>query len=200
MAQILLNTKQTRQVCNNWNQTAAKSTHYCRKYTFLFYMCIFFFLSLWAQMIVRLRLIFVSVSFISSFHAEEEMTSYFNTNRWENGCGLCSHFYYGHTDNVFLAHSFWANMHAHMHTHTHTHTYRLAPACSDWFPTFGTVAPGPGQAAETSGSVFAGLRNTVVDQQLAALPFITWATQFVIRLPDFFHYIWWNAAESAVFK
>lgn len=43
----------------------------------------------------------------------------------------------------------------------------------DEAPTFGTVAPGPRQAAETSGSVLAGMREAVVNQQLAALPFIT---------------------------
>lgn len=40
--------------------------------------------------------------------------------------------------------------------------------------TFWTVAPGSGQTAEARGSVLTGLRETVVDQQLAALAFITW--------------------------
>lgn len=41
---------------------------------------------------------------------------------------------------------------------------------------FGTVTPGPGQAAETSGSILAGLGDAVIDQQLATLSFITWLT------------------------
>ena len=53
------------------------------------------------------------------------------------------------------------------------HTFRLVPASSDWLLTFGTVAPGPGQAAEAGGSVLAGLGQAVVNQQLAAFPFIT---------------------------
>lgn len=40
--------------------------------------------------------------------------------------------------------------------------------------TFGTVAPGPGQAAETCGSVLAGLGEAVVHQELATLAFETW--------------------------
>lgn len=40
--------------------------------------------------------------------------------------------------------------------------------------TFGTVAPGPGQAAETCGSVLAGPGVAVVHQVLATLAFETW--------------------------
>lgn len=39
---------------------------------------------------------------------------------------------------------------------------------------FGTVAPGPSQAAETCGSVLTRLGQAVVHQQLAALAFIAW--------------------------
>lgn len=42
--------------------------------------------------------------------------------------------------------------------------------------TFGTVAPGPGQAAETCGSVLAGPGEAVVHQELATLAFETWGT------------------------
>lgn len=43
-------------------------------------------------------------------------------------------------------------------------------------PTFRTVAPGPGQAAETRGSVLAGLREAVVNLQLTAVPLVAWET------------------------
>lgn len=57
----------------------------------------------------------------------------------------------------------------------------------NWVRTFGTIAPGPGQAAEACGSILAGLKKAVVNQQLAVLPFITWETQSIIKLLELFH-------------
>ena len=122
MAQILLSTKQTRQVCNNWNQTAAKSTHYCRIYTLLFYMCIF--------------------SFCSSGSDDRETQSnfpicifYFLVLRWwkkrlhtliqtdektDVDCAATS-IMGKQTTYFWHSHSFLLSKHAPTHTHTHKH-------------------------------------------------------------------------------
>lgn len=88
-----------------------------------------------------------------------------------------------HTNTISCEVSWQSQAHRPLISGSFTHSFwftdgtRLVLACNNGLPTFGTVTPGPGQAAETSGSILAGLGDAVIDQQLATLSFITWETR-----------------------